>query len=70
MRNNSYFVSTLQPQRWVVCSTFSLDSQASKKVLIGDVRTRLIWIIQGLAAEKEWGIRALEVARLPYPFVH
>ena len=33
-----------------------------KKVLIGDVRTRLICIIQEVAAEKEWGIRALEVA--------
>lgn len=33
-----------------------------KRVLIGDVKTRLICIIQELAAEKEWGIRALEVA--------
>ena len=33
-----------------------------RKVLIGDVKTRLIQIFQELAIEKEWGIRALEVA--------
>lgn len=33
-----------------------------RKVLIGDVKTRLIQIFQELAIEKEWAIRALEVA--------
>ena len=33
-----------------------------KKVLIGEVKTRLIQIFQELAIEKEWAIRALEVA--------
>lgn len=33
-----------------------------KKVLIGDVKTKLIQIFQELAVEKEWSIRALEVA--------
>jgi putative transposase len=33
-----------------------------KRVLIGDVKTRLIQIFQELAIEKEWAIRALEVA--------
>lgn len=37
-------------------------SKRRQKVLIGDVRTRLICIIQELAAEREWAIRALEVA--------
>jgi len=33
-----------------------------RKVLIGDVKTQLIQIFQELAIEKEWAIRALEVA--------
>jgi putative transposase len=33
-----------------------------KRVLIGEVKTRLIQIFQELAIEKEWAIRALEVA--------
>lgn len=33
-----------------------------RKVLIGDVKIRLIQIFQELAIEKEWAIRALEVA--------
>lgn len=33
-----------------------------KKVLVGEVKTRLIQIFQELAIEKEWAIRALEVA--------
>jgi putative transposase len=33
-----------------------------RKVLVGDVKTRLIQIFQELAIEKEWAIRALEVA--------
>jgi putative transposase len=33
-----------------------------KKVLVGEVKTRLIQIFQELAIEKEWVIRALEVA--------
>lgn len=33
-----------------------------RKVLIGDVKTRLIQIFQEWAIEKEWAIRALEVA--------
>lgn len=41
-----------------------------KRVLAGDVRTRLICIIQELAAEKEWGIRAIIVAKRPYSPVY
>ena len=33
-----------------------------KKVLVGDIKIRLIQIFQELAIEKEWAIRALEVA--------
>ena len=33
-----------------------------KRVLIGDVKTRMIQIFQELAIEKNWAIRALEVA--------
>jgi putative transposase len=33
-----------------------------KKVLVGDIKTRLVQIFQELAIEKEWIIRALEVA--------
>lgn len=33
-----------------------------KKVLIGDVKTRLIQIFQELAIEKEWAIRAMDIA--------
>lgn len=33
-----------------------------RKVLVGEVKTRLIQIFQELAIEKEWTIRALEVA--------
>jgi putative transposase len=33
-----------------------------KKVLIGDIKTRLVQIFQELAIEREWIIRALEVA--------
>jgi putative transposase len=33
-----------------------------RKVLVGDVKTRLVQIFQELAIEKDWIIRALEVA--------
>jgi putative transposase len=33
-----------------------------KKVLIGDVRDRIFQIFSELASEKDWNIRALEVA--------
>lgn len=46
---------------WQWFTWFGFPSAASP-VLIGNVKTQLIQIFQELAIEKEWAIRALEVA--------
>ena len=62
MKTNSYEYRHYNHSVGLSCVHLVWIPKRRKKVLTGEIKTRLIQIFQELAIEKEWAIRALEVA--------